>query len=396
MPSLKELAARLKADLSIATVVAQLTDGVWARKSRPARGSYWRICPFHAEKSPSLHVVDRPGEQYYRCFGCGARGDVIDFVSRLTGERPGAVIKRLAEENGLEDLAPSPELLARREELRAKLEEKEARRAAFIRAQAWKIWEEADPDHPALETYLRGRLGDVYEPMLGALDGLPPSLRLHPALPYRDEASRRVLHEGPAMVIRLGRGAFRGIHRVWVDGGARATRHGEKLDKRFLAPAPFGEPAVLADPDAGASPLPSLVVGEGIETVLAGYALLAAAGRARGLGAEAALTGGALWGPGLPERRPPISRTTGKPLPSPYTDPHDPDQGWLPPPGICRVILLGEASLKCPQSAARFAERAAAKLRAHRVAVELRLPASDAGWASGHDFADVAASRTRL
>ena len=38
-------------------------------------------CPFHVDDEPSLVVYPRDGNYY--CFGCGAGGDVIDFVSRL-------------------------------------------------------------------------------------------------------------------------------------------------------------------------------------------------------------------------------------------------------------------------------------------------------------------------
>lgn len=37
-------------------------------------------CPFHEDKTPSMKLDRR-----YYCFGCGASGDVIDFVSRLRG-----------------------------------------------------------------------------------------------------------------------------------------------------------------------------------------------------------------------------------------------------------------------------------------------------------------------
>lgn len=36
------------------------------------------VCPFHDDKNPSMKVDKR-----FHCFGCGADGDVIDFVSRL-------------------------------------------------------------------------------------------------------------------------------------------------------------------------------------------------------------------------------------------------------------------------------------------------------------------------
>jgi DNA primase len=40
-------------------------------------------CPFHGDGRPSLVVY--PGNESYFCFGCGAGGDVIDFVGRLHG-----------------------------------------------------------------------------------------------------------------------------------------------------------------------------------------------------------------------------------------------------------------------------------------------------------------------
>ena len=57
------------------------------------------LCPFHREKTPSFNV--RPVEQYYRCFGCDAKGDVISFVMRHDRlDFPGAVAE-LARAAGL-------------------------------------------------------------------------------------------------------------------------------------------------------------------------------------------------------------------------------------------------------------------------------------------------------
>lgn len=46
-------------------------------------------CPFHEDKTPSMKLDRR-----YYCFGCGASGDVIDFVSRLrgTGSKEAAIL----------------------------------------------------------------------------------------------------------------------------------------------------------------------------------------------------------------------------------------------------------------------------------------------------------------
>lgn len=40
--------------------------------------SYMGLCPFHNEKTPSFSV--HPGRQTYHCFGCGASGDVFNFL----------------------------------------------------------------------------------------------------------------------------------------------------------------------------------------------------------------------------------------------------------------------------------------------------------------------------
>lgn len=41
------------------------------------------LCPFHNEKTPSFHVNTK--KQTFACYGCGARGDVFDFVMMILG-----------------------------------------------------------------------------------------------------------------------------------------------------------------------------------------------------------------------------------------------------------------------------------------------------------------------
>ena len=48
---------------------------------RPMGGRLTGVCPFHGDTRPSFTVY--PATQSYYCFGCGAGGDVIDFVARL-------------------------------------------------------------------------------------------------------------------------------------------------------------------------------------------------------------------------------------------------------------------------------------------------------------------------
>jgi hypothetical protein len=44
-------------------------------------------CPFHEDRTPSLHVYDDPGRGWY-CFGCGRGGSIYDLASLLWVVRP--------------------------------------------------------------------------------------------------------------------------------------------------------------------------------------------------------------------------------------------------------------------------------------------------------------------
>lgn len=49
-------------------------------------GSEWKACcPFHDERTPSFTLYDDGKCWRFQCFGCGASGDVLDFVSALSG-----------------------------------------------------------------------------------------------------------------------------------------------------------------------------------------------------------------------------------------------------------------------------------------------------------------------
>ena len=66
--------------------------------------SYFGLCPFHNEKSPSFSVSRQ--KQMYYCFGCGAGGNVFTFISKIEGIGFKEAIENLADRAGI--VLPKP------------------------------------------------------------------------------------------------------------------------------------------------------------------------------------------------------------------------------------------------------------------------------------------------
>jgi len=67
---------------------------------------YKACCPFHNEKTPSFTINDEKG--FYHCFGCGAHGDAIRFLTDHRGLPFMDAVKELAGTAGMEIPAPDP------------------------------------------------------------------------------------------------------------------------------------------------------------------------------------------------------------------------------------------------------------------------------------------------
>lgn len=61
--------------------------------------SYFGLCPFHNEKSPSFSVS--PGKQMYYCFGCGEGGNAISFIMKYENYTFQEAVKYLADRAGI-------------------------------------------------------------------------------------------------------------------------------------------------------------------------------------------------------------------------------------------------------------------------------------------------------
>ena len=100
-------------------------------KLTPKGGSYWGLCPFHGEKTPSFHV--RADQQNYHCFGCGKGGGVISFVMEVENLPYLDALRLLAKRAGVE--FPEQNMDQRSRRKRARLLELNKEAARFFHSQ---------------------------------------------------------------------------------------------------------------------------------------------------------------------------------------------------------------------------------------------------------------------
>lgn len=79
---------------------------------RQKGNSYFGLCPFHNEKTPSFSVSIE--KQFYYCFGCGAAGNVYSFVMQMENYDFVEAVKKLADRVHI--TLPEPEYSAKAKE----------------------------------------------------------------------------------------------------------------------------------------------------------------------------------------------------------------------------------------------------------------------------------------
>lgn len=132
----------LRARVTLSSVIMRTT------KLQRAGREWKACCPFHNEKTPSFTVNDQKG--FYHCFGCGAHGDVISWMTDQRGLPFIDAIKELAAQAGMEVPAPDP-VAAKRAEKRASLVD------VTEAAQKWFAANLHGPDGESAREYLRTR-----------------------------------------------------------------------------------------------------------------------------------------------------------------------------------------------------------------------------------------------
>lgn len=341
-------------------------------KSKGSESARWANCCFHGDKTPSLKIDDIKGR--YHCFGCGADGDHFTVLQERGGESFAEAIEVLG---GVRLITVEERKIV--EDQAKKWKDEEDEKTAKVRKSIKRTFDAA----PAID----GTMAAEYLQVTRSLPVVPQwtfDLRFVAELPYRgfataDAEEQVELGAFPAMVaaIRGPDGKIIGLHRTYLDREApiKLTPPGDPARnkaKKVLGEQRGGTIRLSAD-------RPQLVVGEGIETTRAWYALGLIEEGDFALAAAVSLgnmSGGAMGSaphPADPNKRVP----NGSP---------DMDRpGMLLPPVVREVILLGDGDSDPAMTRARLLV-AGRRFRALGLAVSVHMAPS------GLDFADLLAA----
>ena len=129
------------------------------------------LCPFHSEKTPSFLVSE--SKQIFKCFGCGAGGDIFKFIMLIENMTFPESIEHLAESHGIPIPHATRESGARSEERQLLLE---------IMAQATDLYCQWLPQRKEALSYLSGRQISAQTVKQFSIGYAPPGQRLFEAL----------------------------------------------------------------------------------------------------------------------------------------------------------------------------------------------------------------------
>lgn len=216
----------------------------------------WGLCPFHSEKSPSFKADQR--RQRFKCFGCDAGGDVLDFLAAVEGLDGIGAIKRLLEMVG-DPVSPV------RPVARMQADEPDPK-AEHNRERAQEMWRQSTTIWPGLKLAWR---------YLREVRGV-----------HRWDHDRLRWHAEEGCIVApvnapIG-GLVRGVWRIWPRLTGAVKR---------LGLGPMGGGASRLFPAKG----PQIVIAEGVEDALAAHELT-------GLPAWAAISAGNMAELELPAR----------------------------------------------------------------------------------------------
>jgi len=302
-------------------------------------------CPLH---SPDPHAKDSTSfecdAEGWVCASCSDGGDVIKLMMKREGIEFTAAVERLG---GVREIDPVE--AAKAEEMRAERQaEREAEHNSWRdreRGRAWDLLKYTQP--------IGGTIGERYLREIRGLD-MPADVRLwfDPAarLYVEDRPKFRLVHSGPAMLAKIQRdGRFAGVHTTWLDlaqpkGKAAIVdaKSGAALPAKKVRGSKKGGHIDLT----GCKDPRELVLGEGIEKVLAVWTAYAAGGR--DLSATAFWTSVDLGNLGGKAEKtvahPFLKSDKGRPLRVPGPAPDLAAPAIAIPPTVSRLVLLGDST----------------------------------------------------
>jgi hypothetical protein len=320
-------------------------------KLRRAAGRLIGPCPICGGRPTSQRFEILQNGESWVCAVCPDGGDVIRLVEKAEGCDFLAAIERLGGRATV-DPEQAQKLFEAREKKRVEREKTSATYREAERKRLFRTWKSAVKD-------LQGTPVEAYACGRGLQ--LPPScigLRYLPSAPYwhgetvdsRGHKSPRQIHSGPAMLAAFIRpdGRFGGLHMTWLTTDAVPSKaeiidpaDGEVLNSKKMRGSKTGAHISIA---TTAEPPRRLVIGEGIETVLAVWTAHQVASRdISDMAFWAAGDLGNVGGRAIDTiAHPELKRPNGRALrvPGPYPDPDD--RGLSIPDSVQELILLGD------------------------------------------------------
>ncbi|MEE8531393.1 MAG: CHC2 zinc finger domain-containing protein [Hyphomicrobium sp.] len=211
-------------------------------------GDHWACCPIHAEKTPSFKISE--DRRAFHCFGCGASGDVFDYLYRVHNMELPEALEYLAIEAGISPDREGRKRPTRQPQAPPVTHNDDKERTEKAR-DIWKASQSASGT--PVESYLQQR---------GITIPVPASIRYNPAIWYAPSGLSL-----PCMVAAVQAPDRRivAVHRTYIrlDGRGKA---GVVTPKMALGP--LGAGAVRLGPANAA-----LGIAEGIETGLSAMQL---------------------------------------------------------------------------------------------------------------------------
>ena len=199
---------------------------------RAGTGNWKGLCPFHAEKTPSFNVHEQ--RQAFICFGCGEKGDVFAFLTKIEQRSFMEVLRELAQAAGVD--LPEKQLTPAERQAHADAEsEKERMLRTMEAATAFFEAQLATPAGDAARAYLTKR---------GISAETQKRFRVGYAPTGWDVLQRQLRHIPVELLTRLGL------------VGANERGHYDFFRDRVMLPVldrqkrPLGYSSRLLDPDA--------------------------------------------------------------------------------------------------------------------------------------------------